>query len=364
MLDTTSVKWWMVGAYAVAFLALVLGLMGHARGRRSEQAGAQRKKADRDGLWWWFTISLVVAVAVFIAAIVLFVFGLNKAWVAERFASALAPLITVVTAAIGSAGAARLAIAQSAVAKKARLEDAVKEMWKRFEGAAKQLADSSHFAIRVAGVYSLVGLADDWIRHHEQSGTTEADAKKAECETIVDTLCGYLRMNTHMPKASNGRTSTQPDSQECVVNEAALGQLWVHLRLRDEQGADKPAMWANLGLVLDLHETDLSKWIAKYIDLRKAVLTDADLYSADLTRANLTKADLRRADLCATDLTGAVLDEAKLDGVKYDADTKWPSGGAFPPPTAKLMPAGGEHERVGRAQEPAPPAPPVASVGQ
>jgi hypothetical protein len=95
-------------------------------------------------------------------------------------------------------------------------------------GAAKQLADKSYFAIRVAGVYAFVGLADDWLRHQRKKNAySPANILRAECETITDTLCAYLRQNAHIETDSTGieNDSTGTAKAERIVNEAIIGQF-------------------------------------------------------------------------------------------------------------------------------------------
>jgi len=251
-----------------------------------------------------------------VAGIALFVLvgtGMAKEWVAQRFSGVMAPLGVVVAAAIASAGAARLAIAQSQTTEKARLEDAEKELWNRFDSAARQLADKTHFAI-----------------------------SSAECETIVDTLCAYLRQNTHKAK----KVKTQ--NAEKVVNEAIITQPRLHMGTKNatpDDPIEKPAvqgLWADRGLVLDIHEADLSRSLMHNVDFRKAVLTDVDLYDADLSGARLDGAKLQRADLCKADLSGATLTNADFEDATYDDETKWPSNFS-PPASTKKRPTGGAH---------------------
>jgi hypothetical protein len=335
----TRVEWVVLGAAVVAVVAA--GMAGIALWRTRSDIP---KRSAETGLLVWYRTSLGAAVVAGIALFVLVGTGMAKEWVAQRFSGVMAPLGVVVAAAIASAGAARLAIAQSQTTEKARLEDAEKELWNRFDSAARQLADKTHFAIRVAGVYSFVGLADDWLRHHRRRTDADnpASNSSAECETIVDTLCAYLRQNTHKAK----KVKTQ--NAEKVVNEAIITQLRLHMGTNNatpDDPIEKPAvqgLWADRGLVLDLHEADLSRSLMYNVDFRKAVLTDVDLYDADLSGARLDGAKLQRADLCKADLSGATLTGADFEDAIYDDDTKWPSDFS-PPASTKKLPAGGAH---------------------
>ncbi|MCD5422662.1 pentapeptide repeat-containing protein [Rhodococcus pyridinivorans] len=290
--------------------------------------------AASDGLRLWFRASVGTALVAALALIALFVAGLKWDWLAGRYGGVLAPLGAIVAAAIASAGGARLAKAQALNADKTRTEDAEKELWSRFEGAAKQLADQGNFMIRVAGVYAFVGLADDWLRHHDRRKRVGVPTARvqAECETITDTLCAYLRQNTHKTGTEEHRAG------ERVVNEAIISQFRTHLFLggknRDGIETEKGA-WAGHGLQLDLHGVDLERSYFDRMDLKRAILTRSDLFDVDLTQSCLDGADLRKADLCGADLSGASVKGSILDGVKYDANTTWPTSSFGLPPGAQ-----------------------------
>ncbi|WP_257014937.1 pentapeptide repeat-containing protein [Rhodococcus sp. ACPA1] len=306
------------------------------------------KRPPTTGLKVWFGISVGSAFVAALALIALVVAGIFMEWVAQRFSGVMTPLGAVVAASIASAGAARTVIAQNVIARRNRLEDAEKELWSRFDSAAKQLADKTHFAIRVAGVYAFVGLADDWLHHHERREEVEKTVSsvlntRAECETIVDTLCAYLRQNTHQV------TDIETRKSEKIVNEAIISQFRLHLGTEDSTPPDpavKPPVkgaWSDRGLELDLRGADLFGSFLFNVDLRSAYLARADLYNADLSGARLDGADLQGADLCAADLRGANLTGTILADAKYDDETQWPSG--FDPLTANMdhLRKGGHH---------------------
>jgi hypothetical protein len=58
-------------------------------------------------------------------------------------------------------------------------EQRTRTLNERFATAAEQLADNKPPAVRLAGVYAMAGLADDWEENRQ---------------TCVDVLCAYLRM--------------------------------------------------------------------------------------------------------------------------------------------------------------------------
>lgn len=73
----------------------------------------------------------------------------------------------------------------------------------RFTAAAEQLA-SGHAANRLAGVYAVAALADDW------------DAGRQTC---VSVMCAYLRMPYEPPPARENRTSESLDDLQPVLEE-------------------------------------------------------------------------------------------------------------------------------------------------
>ncbi|MDF3313061.1 pentapeptide repeat-containing protein [Rhodococcus sp. T2V] len=333
----TKVEWALALAAGVAVLLSLWSLW------RTRSGVPKRPPAT--GLKVWFRISVGSAFVAALALAVLVVAGIFKEWVAQRFSGVMTPLGAVVAASIASAGAARTVIAQNVIARRHRLEDAEKELWSRFDSAAEQLADKSHFAIRVAGVYAFVGLADDWLHHHERRDEVEKSVSsvlntRAECETIVDTLCAYLRLNTHHV------TDAETHKSEKIVNEAIISQFRLHLGTNESTPPEpkvKPPVkgaWSNRGLELDLRGAELFGSLLFNVDLRNAYLARADLYNADLSGARLDGADLQGADLCKADLSGANLTGAILKDAKYDDETQWPS--EFDPLTANM-----EHKQTG-----------------
>ena len=61
-------------------------------------------------------------------------------------------------------------------------EQRTRTLNERFATAAGQLGSDQPAAVRLAGVYAMAGLADDW------------NFAKANQQTCVDVLCAYLRM--------------------------------------------------------------------------------------------------------------------------------------------------------------------------
>jgi hypothetical protein len=293
------------------------------------KAHPTRDDGRTTGLEAWFVISCAVAAVAALALAALVASALHWAWVSGRIGGVLAPLGVTSAAAIASAGAARTLMAQNAIATRSRFEDAERLLWQRFDKATEQLSHD-HYAVRAAGVYSLAGLADDWIRHNESLkninvGVPQRRSVSDECETIIEILSAYLRSNRHTnPKLDRAR-----QAEEVIVNEAIITAIAAHTELSgnaaDDPRPERIGLWAGRKIVIDLRYADLRDVLWKQVDLEGAVLFGAILYNADLTGANLLNANLCGADLRRTCLEEALLDGANLDEIEYDPEhTHWP----------------------------------------
>lgn len=129
----------------------------------------------------------------------------------------------------------------------------IRDLRSRYTTCAEQLAHKSA-AIRLAGVYALASLADDWQQQ------TEPDEK----QVVIDLLRAYLRTpNTHTPALIAAKL---PDTGELEVHKTIL--LILHKRSITESSESKS--WKDF---------------------------DCTIANADLTNANLTGADLTGANL-------------------------------------------------------------------
>ena len=271
-------------------------------------------------------------------------------------------------------------------------DERTKALHERYSTAAEQLVHDSS-AIRMAGVYALASLADDWA----------SSGSRRERQVCIDLLCAYLRANKH-----------QNQTTETDVRTAILDSIRRRiLGLRYSNGWRKANQWHTSGLNLrkvELHTADLSTSVLAYTDLTDADLTDAhlsgstftlilpdrdifgerleesmrprdiaappetfrrvshratllgtnftgaDLTDTDLreatpkevlfTQANLRGADLTLARFDTCDFTGADLSHAKLKGadltnttgleqatttgIIHDETTSWPTGFTLP----------------------------------
>lgn len=177
----------------------------------------------------------------------------------------------------------------------------------RYTTCAEQLGHENS-AIRLAGIYALASLADDW----------HGLGKDSERQVCIDLLCAYLR-SRRRPAASAGvftgnETRSTDQSEEEQVRTAIIGVirartstmdgLWTECHF-DLSGADLP--------VANLSYTTLNRVNLANATLNGANLSNATLIRADLAGANLVNARLDTTDLSGADLTGANLVNARLD---------------------------------------------------
>lgn len=185
-------------------------------------------------------------------------------------------------AAFGAAGIAFFAAAlgrkqsDAHIARSHELER-VRALRDRYTEIATQLA-SPATTVRLAGVYGLAGLADDWHRF-------DNDDERRVC---INLLCSYLR------------TSREDQGDDHEVRAAIVGEI----RKRTQRD--------------DI--TNRESWRKIPLDLRGADLTRTDLSGADLRDANLAGAHIDNTNFSQADLTKVDMAEAK-----GNADMGWAS---------------------------------------
>ncbi|MFZ3395422.1 pentapeptide repeat-containing protein [Rhodococcus sp. 7Tela_A2] len=142
----------------------------------------------------------------------------------------------------------------------------------RYTTAAEQLAHESA-AIRLAGAYAIVALADDWHRNDNDD----------ERQVCVDLLRAYLR--------------------------TPMGRFY-----SDEQGAPELEVRKTIILSINkrrtLSEPSFKSWKLVDCSFARADLSDIDLSNENLSGANLNHASLANANLTGADFTGADLSGA------------------------------------------------------
>ncbi len=166
----------------------------------------------------------------------------------------------------------------------------------RYTGCTDQLGHESS-TIRLAGVYALASLADDW----------HGFGSDIERQVCIDLLCAYLRAQrpaaTHADRRPQGRDTPDIDSGEQQVRAAIVESVRVRTAGPDDR-------WIHC--TFDLNGANLSGADLTGATLFGANLVEADLTRATLTDANLTGANLTGANLTGQDLVGVVLADANL----------------------------------------------------
>lgn len=197
----------------------------------------------------------------------------------------------------------------------------------RYTAGAEQLGHESP-AIRLAGVYAVSSLADDW--YAQKNGD--------ERQVCIDLLRAYLRTPQSVLNHSDPLTAGEREVRRTIVNVIAQ---------RRAIAADDPRSWvgsecslgsadlagvslSRLNLVgMDFSQSNLRSAVLDGCDLSNACLDDSDLSNTSLrgTRAdgahfrdsNLTEADCTNSDMngamfIATNMTGIRLTAAALVG--------------------------------------------------
>ncbi|MFI6272487.1 pentapeptide repeat-containing protein [Micromonospora zamorensis] len=189
--------------------------------------------------------------------------GGAAAWSVQNTFDAI-KIVLAVVAGIGGVVALTVAYRKQDHGEAAEHRENTKLFNDRFGRAADQLG-SGQAAVRLAGVYSLAGLADDWAEGSQ---------------TCIDVLCAYLRMPytpppadtpppaapapAGLPLGSAGRGDDGRDArQEQQVRHTVLALIREHL---------KPAYY-----------DDRPRWHGRRFDLRGAVFDGGDLSRIDVT---------------------------------------------------------------------------------
>ncbi|MET7393508.1 pentapeptide repeat-containing protein [Dactylosporangium sp. NPDC005572] len=149
------------------------------------------------GLWpFWAALAAVIVISVAVAAIagLLLWFGLGRPSVANRVPLTAGDLLDltrialVVTGGIGGVVALVVAYRRQRLHERAEVRENRKLFNERFVAASAQLGHEAA-AVRLAGVYAMAGLADDW---------------PDQLHACVDVLCAYLRLPYEPDREADG----------------------------------------------------------------------------------------------------------------------------------------------------------------
>lgn len=295
-----------------------------------KNARSQIRRPARSALRTWVLIGTVATTLLGASVLLLFSWLQSGKWLWQNefylnggqwfdAARTTATLVGV----IGLGGAAFLAYRKQVATEAQHQLEEGSSLRGRYTTAAEQLGHESA-PIRLAGVYALASLADDW----------NDFGKPDERQVCIDLLCAYLRTDrtrTSKPLMGLERTNIarprrilagqptlrartsipqkDPDVEELSVRAAIVGSI----RTRTIPGPR--SQWS--GRAFDLAGSNLTEAKLAGAKLIGATMPDADLTLANLAgatlaRANLAGAKLLRANLANANLTSANLTEADL----------------------------------------------------
>jgi hypothetical protein len=172
----------------------------------------------------------------------------------------------------------------------------------RFATAADKLGSSAP-AVRLAGVYAMAGLADDW---------------EANRQTCVDVLCGYLRMPYEPDPGVEAPMEKQLDfrgSRE--VRHTVIRVITAHLK------HDVAVSWQGLnldftGVVFDGGDFSGAKFSGGTVNFSGAEFSGGEVYHAKFSGGRVF---FRNAKFSGNEVT--------FDGAKFSAGTVDFSGAEF-----------------------------------
>jgi uncharacterized protein YjbI with pentapeptide repeats len=179
----------------------------------------------------------------------------------------------------------------------------VQHLRTRMLDAARMLSEENP-TLRLAAVYELLAVADDWCRISRRAPHPQRIL--LEHQRCLDLICGFLRANHRLERFVPGTgVGAGVEHDERIVREQLCAGLTMHL-----------TTWKHLGpFRVDLSGADLAAMVLRGRSLPGivacgCVLTEADLTGSDLSGADLTGAAASNTRFTDTDLTGANLTRA------------------------------------------------------
>lgn len=158
----------------------------------------------------------------------------------------------------------------------------------RFSEISKLLGGKS-FPGRLAAVYSLAALADEWYRHGQK--IDDEQLGWAERQVCINLLCAYLRS---AELGDNQREREVRDSAIEVIRE----------RVKIARPSDAPNSWSN-------HKFNFSGADLTNADFSRCAFLGSNL---DMSDTELTRANFSRSALNGALFSGAVVEDAKFIG--------------------------------------------------
>jgi hypothetical protein len=244
----------------------------------------------------------VITLSLFILAIVPLVVDLS-----QPKAHYMAGLMVIIAAVITfwSAGMTRRTTEQNNIREHYR--EVERDFRNRFSEISKLLSGKS-LTGRLAAVYSLVALADEWYRHGQQ--IDDEQLGWAERQVCINLLCAYLRS-----------TEIGDSQREREVRDSAIEVI--RERLKISRSGNAINSWGNHKFNFsgaDLSDADFSRcaFLGSNLDM-----SGAKLIYANFSRSTLRGALFSEAVVENTKFIGADLTNADFTGVDLDkADTR------------------------------------------
>lgn len=116
----------------------------------------------------------------------------------------------------------------------------------RYTKAVEQLANENA-AVRLGGIYTLVGLVDEWLDDNKSIADNDesSDKPKKEGQIIVNNLCAYIKS----PLESETKTTTShvTGQEERRIRQAILYEMHVRLSSKNSSSTPeeyKPGPWS------------------------------------------------------------------------------------------------------------------------
>lgn len=187
--------------------------------------------------------------------------------------------------------------------------ETVRILRERYTAATEQLGSTS-FAVRLAGLYALAALADDW---------REID-KPNEQQVCIDVICAYLRTPTIPMK-----DATDDDGEPVLIEDFTGGSKAEHevrrtaIRIINERTSPR----AHPPVPPATAEFFDGPWSDRRFDLTGAELVDADFSSCTFEDLNLSNALL----IGSTSFAASTLHRIRLTGATF-ASRGVPQGSA------------------------------------
>lgn len=113
----------------------------------------------------------------------------------------------------------------------------------RYAKAIEQLADNKA-SIRLGGIYTLVGLVDEWLNDDKTLSDSAEDSnkRKEEGQIIVNSLCAYIRSPIQIPKKS--KNTTHEMTEEQGVRQAIFKEMSNRIKIAFEESENLYNYWA------------------------------------------------------------------------------------------------------------------------